>query len=114
MKEQANELLNAPDPSTLKGKRDRAILALLICCGLRRGELLRLEVDQIQQREGRWVIPDVAGKGSRLRTVTRPAAVQVRIEEWIGAAEIYQGRIFRPINKADRLVGKSIADEKAI
>jgi len=26
--EQANELLNAPDPSTLKGKRDRAILAL--------------------------------------------------------------------------------------
>jgi integrase/recombinase XerD len=58
VKKQANELLNAPDPSTLKGKRDRAILALLICCGLRRGELLRLEVDQITQREGRWVIPD--------------------------------------------------------
>ena len=29
LKEQANELLNAPDPSTLKGKRDRAILPLL-------------------------------------------------------------------------------------
>jgi site-specific recombinase XerD len=44
-KEQANELLNAPDPSTLRGKRDRAILALLILCGLRRAELVRLEVD---------------------------------------------------------------------
>jgi integrase len=39
LKEQANELLNAPAPSTRKGKRERAILSLLIFCGLRRGEL---------------------------------------------------------------------------
>jgi integrase len=63
LREQASELLNAPYPSTLKGKRDRAILALLIGCGLRRAELLSLEIDQIQQREGRWVIPDLLGKG---------------------------------------------------
>jgi site-specific recombinase XerD len=114
VKEQANELLNAPDPRTLKGKRDRAILALLICCGLRRAELLRLEVDHIQQREGRWVIPDLRGKGNRLRTVGVPAAVKVRIEEWTVAAAIYEGKIFRPVNKADRVAGISIADEKAI
>ena len=78
LKEQANELLNAPDPSTLKGKRDRAIIALLISCGLRRAELVAIEVDRIQQREGRWVIPDLVGKGNRLRTVTIPAAVKVR------------------------------------
>jgi site-specific recombinase XerD len=53
LKEQANVLLNAPDPSALKGKRDRAILALLISCALRRAELVGLEVDEIQQREGR-------------------------------------------------------------
>ena len=35
-RQQANELLNAHDASTLKGKRDRVILALLISCGLRR------------------------------------------------------------------------------
>jgi site-specific recombinase XerD len=44
LKEQANELLNAPDPSTLKGKRERPILALLISCGLRRAEVVGLEV----------------------------------------------------------------------
>ena len=79
-KEQANELLNVPDPATLRGKRGRGSLALLICCGLRRAEVLRLEVGSIQQREGRWVIPDLVGKGNLLRIVTVPAAVKVRIE----------------------------------
>jgi integrase len=55
MREQANELLNAPNPETLGGTRDRAILALLVGCGLRPAEILSLDVDQIQQREGRWV-----------------------------------------------------------
>jgi site-specific recombinase XerD len=64
LREQASELLNAPDPCTLKGKRDRAILALLIGCGLRRAELLSLEIDQIQQREGRWVIPTCWARAS--------------------------------------------------
>lgn len=54
-------------PSTLKGKRDPTILALLISCGLRRAELVSLDVDRIQQREGRRVIPDLVGKGNRLR-----------------------------------------------
>ena len=114
LKEQANELLNAPDPSTLKGKRDRAILALLISCGLRRAELVLLELDQIQQREGRWVIPDLVGKGNPLRTVTIPAAVKVRIDTWIRAARIHERKIFRPVNKGDRVAGEFIADEKAI
>jgi len=93
-------LLNAPGPSALKGKRDRAILALLISCALRRAELVGLEVDEIQQREGPWVIPDLVGKGNRLRTVTIPAAVKVRIDTWIAAAKIDKGKIFRPVNKA--------------
>jgi site-specific recombinase XerD len=114
LRDQASELLNAPDPSTLKGKRDRAILALLIGCGLRRAELLSLAIDQIQQREGRWVIPDMLGKGKRIRTVPVPAAVKVRVEEWIVAADLFKGKIFRPVNKADRVVGDAIADEKAI
>jgi len=114
LKEQANELLNAPDPSTLKGKRDRAILALLILCGLRRAELVALEIDRIQQREGRWVLPDLVGKGKRRRTVTVPAAVKVRIDTWIAAAKISEGKVFRPVNKGGRVVGEFIADEKAI
>lgn len=58
--------------------------------------------------------PDLVGKANRLRTVTVPAAVKVRIEEWIVAADLYEGKIFRPMNKADCVVGTAIADEKAI
>lgn len=78
-KEQANDLLNAPNPKTLAGKRDRAILALLIGCGLRRAELLRLNLEDLQQREARWVLPDLLGKGNRVRTVTVPAGSRLAL-----------------------------------
>ena len=114
VKDQANALLNAPDPATLTGLRDRAILALLLGCGLRRAELLRLNVDDLSQREGRWVFADMAGKGNRIRTVTVPAAAKTRIDRWLGAAGIHSGRIFRPVNKAGNLAGNEIRDEKAV
>ncbi|MGI4830928.1 MAG: tyrosine-type recombinase/integrase [Janthinobacterium lividum] len=113
-KEQANDLLNAPDPKTLAGKRDRAILALLIGCGLRRAELLRLDVESLQQREARWVIPDMEGKGNRVRTVTVPAGVKARIDLWTNAAFITEGRIFRPVTKAGVVKGSAILDEKVV
>ena len=114
MKEQANDLLNAPDPNTLNGLRDRAILALLLGCGLRRAELLRLNVEDLQQREGRWVLPDLAGKGNRIRTVTVPAGVKTRIDAWLTAAAITDGRLFRPVNRTGVLAGTEIRDEKAV
>jgi len=42
--EQAKALWQAPGPSTLKGKRDRALLGVLWGCGLRRGEAAELEI----------------------------------------------------------------------
>ena len=68
-REQAKDLLMIPERSTLKGKRDCVILALLVGCALRRNELAELDVETIQQREGRWVLADLEGKGRRIRTV---------------------------------------------
>jgi len=114
VRDQASDLLNAPNPATLKGKRDRAMLALLIGCGLRRAELLGLNVKDVQQREGRWVIPDLVGKGKRIRTVPVPAPVKARVDEWLAAAAIEEGKIFRPVNKGGRVTGNAINDEKAV
>jgi site-specific recombinase XerD len=38
--DQAVALLDAPDPETMKGKRDVALLAILVACGLRRREAI--------------------------------------------------------------------------
>src|ERR1700716_869047 len=58
---QAQMLLNAPDISTKKGLRDRAMLAVLLGCGLRRSEVAALTFKHIQQRDGRWCIVDLVG-----------------------------------------------------
>ena len=51
---QAQALLNAPDITTTKGLRDRAIIAVLLGCALRRSEVAALTMGHIQQRDGRW------------------------------------------------------------
>ena len=61
--EQGNALWQAPDRQRLKGKRDRALLALLLACGLRRHEAVALTLAHLQQREDHWAIVDLVGKG---------------------------------------------------
>ncbi len=108
---QAEEFIAAPDASTLKGKRDRALLAVLIGCGLRRKELANLDYEGIQMREARWIIADLTGKGGRVRTVPMPAWAKAMLDTWIGAAGITGGRIFRAINKGDRIAGESMTPQ---
>jgi site-specific recombinase XerD len=102
-KEQAEQLIAAPDPATLKGKRDRVILALMLGCGLRRNEVAGLTFEHVQQRDGRWAIVDLQGKGGRVRTVPMPGWAEVAIETWAQAAGLTSGRILHSINKGDRL-----------
>lgn len=109
--EEATTLLNTPDRSVAIGCRNRAILALLIGCGLRRSELVGLDVDCIQLRDSRWVLPDLAGKGNRLRTVPVPAWVKVIVDEWLDRAEIQTGPIFRPLNKAGQVQDGRISED---
>jgi integrase len=87
-REQAKELLAVPDRSTLKGKRDYVILALLVGCALRRNELAELDVGTIQQREGRWVLTDLEGKGRRIRTVAIPIRVKQGIDVWTTSGKV--------------------------
>jgi len=97
--EQARLLLDTPDPDTLKGKRDRALLATLLFHGLRRAELCSLTVGDRQQRKGAAHLR-IQGKGNKIRYLpARPEAIQ-RIEDYLlaaGHAGDLKGALFRPL-----------------
>ena len=107
--EQGRRLLTRPQPATPRTLRDHAMLAMLIGCGLRRGELLVLTLESIQQREEHWVIADLVGKGGHVRTVPIPQWVKAAVDAWTMAAGIGEGRVFRAINKAGRIWGDGMS-----
>jgi integrase/recombinase XerD len=83
--EQANALLVAPPPHTLKGKRDRAILAVFLFHAVRRAELCFLRVKDYAERRGVKHLC-IHGKGSKIRYIpVYPRAIQL-LEDYLDAA----------------------------
>ncbi|MGE4071150.1 MAG: tyrosine-type recombinase/integrase [Lysobacterales bacterium] len=82
---QARQLLDAPDPTTLKGKRDSAILAVLLYHGLRRAELCALDVGDLQERRGVKHLR-IHGKGGKLRYVPLHPSAAARVEDYLALA----------------------------
>ena len=115
-REQAQALLDAPDTDTLSGLRDRAILGVMLGCGLRRSEVARLTFAHIQRRNGHWLIVDLAGKGNRTRSVVMPDWVKDAIDAWAEASTLAQdagmadGPVFRNVTKGETVGGDGLSD----
>ena len=107
----ARELLAVPDPVSVRGKRDRAILAVLLGCGLRRSETAAVSVTQFRIVEDRWVIADLVGKHGRIRTVPVPVWAQAAVDQWCSAASIVAGRLFRQITKCAAITGEGFTGQ---
>ena len=88
---------------------NHAMLALLFGCGFRRSELVGLELDEIQMRQGHWAVVDLIGKGGHIRTVPIPRWVKAALDQWIVAAKVTEGRIFRAVARAGKVWGKGIS-----
>jgi len=111
--DEARALWQLPTRYTLKGRRDRAILAVLLGCGLRRGELIDLTFDHLQRREDHWAIVDLIGKAGHVRTVPMPEWVKQTLDDWLNAAHITHGRIFRCVCRKGSVWGTEMM-EKAV
>src|SRR5260370_14897395 len=104
---QARKLLEAPPADTLKGVRDRAILATLLYHGIRREELCGLRVKDLHSRQGVMHFR-VKGKRSKIRFVPVNAAAQRMIEDYLaltGNRSAAEGALFRTVknNRTGRL-----------
>jgi site-specific recombinase XerD len=108
---EARALWQFRDKDTVKGKRDRAIIAVLLGCGLRRRELADLNFDHLQRREDRWAIVDLVGKGGHVRTIPVPDWVKQFLDEWFSAAEIKTGKLFRCMCRSGTVWGDGITEK---
>lgn len=106
-------LMRAPD--TLTGKRDKALLALGFAGAFRRAELVALDVADLREdREGLRVMvrrskTDQEGQGFEKAIphgrFIRPVAL---VQDWLDAAGIIGGPVFRPVSRSGRVRGTGI------
>ena len=109
---QARQLLDAPDSVSLKGKRDRAILATLLYHALRRDELCRLKVKDFKNERRGVAHLKVSGKGGKTRYVPLHPAASGLILDYIEAGgRIGEdgGALFRGVHH-----GRAEGSQKAI
>ena len=108
--EQAHLLLENSNGDSLRNKRDLAMMAILLGCGLRRAELATLNIEDIQIRQGHWAIVDLIGKGGHIRTVPMPLWVKSAVTKWIAAARLSDGRVFRAVSKHGTVWGSGVTE----
>jgi integrase/recombinase XerC len=87
--EQIHRLLQAPTGQSWQGLRDRAILEVLYSAGLRVGELVGLDVNDVDIPEGFLL---VRGKGKRERLALLGPAAQQAMKDWLAAREAFLQR----------------------
>lgn len=94
---------------TAERQAGSGLLAVLIGCGLRRSEVPEWRFEHVQQRNGRWRIVDMNGKGNRVRSVPMPSWTNPAIDAWSEAAGIETDRVFRPMAKVALLPRSAVA-----
>jgi len=112
---QARKLLVAPDEESLKGIRDRAILATLLYHALRREELCKLKVKDFKHERRGVAHLKVSGKGEKTRYLPLHPAASGLILEYLAAAghgADDTGALFRPVrNNRTGLLHESITPD---
>lgn len=106
---QAESLLSLPGTDTLRGLRDTAMIALMLCTGIREGELVALDVPDLRQSLGGELALEVRhGKGDKSRLIPygELSWSLVIVDAWLLKAGITEGAVFRGLWQNDRLQGR--------
>jgi integrase len=74
----------------------------MLTCGVRRHEAVDLEVEHIQQPEEHWAIVGLKGKGGHMRTIPMPSWVKQILDDWVTAANVRCGKLFRRVKDRKR------------
>lgn len=97
------------DENTPAGARDAAIIGLLYTCGLRRSELVALELADYDSTTGKLKI--LHGKGNKQRMVYVKNGAAAALAGWLAIRGNEQGALFTPINKGSKVQIKPMTDQ---
>jgi len=126
-KEEATELLQKPSDTKpdenenartaeLRQYRNTAILAVMLGCGLRREEVVKLSYANLQQRGRRWMITGLKGKGNKTRDIPMAEWTKTALHQWSKKAGDIVGvgsgfrtnnpdeKIFKPVLKNGKVL----------
>jgi site-specific recombinase XerD len=115
--EEAAVLMDAPGTQTLMGVRDTAVIALMLCTGVREAELCGLDVNDLRKRlSGETALHVRRGKGSKERLIPygNLAWVLNIVEFWLQNAGITGGAVFRGFYKNGKSVRNTRLTTRAI
>ena len=116
--EQANSLLASPGMDTLQGLRDTAVIAIMLCTGVRESEVRQLDVSDLHQVIDGNIpvlhVPDKQGCVERWIPFGDMLDARDAAQEWLEAAEITEGPLFRGLYKGGQSVRTNRISTRAI
>jgi integrase/recombinase XerD len=94
---------------TRAGKRDHAVIALMLATGIRRSEVTAISIDDYEARTG--VLTIQAGKGNKQRRVHLNTKSRQTLRQWLMARGIMPGSLFNPITKTGTILNKALSSQ---
>jgi len=94
---------------TVLGKRDYAVIALLLATGIRRSEVIAITIDDYNTRTG--VLNIQAGKGDKQRTAYLNTESRLIIRQWLTERGRLAGSLFNPVTKTGAILSKALSSQ---
>lgn len=94
---------------TIIGKRDYAVIALLLATGIRRSEAIAITIDDYNTRTG--VLNIQAGKGDKQRTAYLNTESRLVVRQWLAERGRLPGSLFNPVTKTGTILNKALSSQ---
>ncbi len=102
-KKESKALINTcKDDDSIEGKRDLAIIVLMLSSGLRRSEITALDINDFNIKTGQLIVQ--SGKGNKQRELFLQSESILLIEPWIDCRGFHPGRLFNPVKSSGEII----------
>ncbi len=100
------------DDPTPAGARDAAMLAVLYGAGLRRSEVVNLDLEDYDPESGALTVRQAKGRKDRLGYASNGA--QAALDAWLNVRGGESGPLFLPIDKGERIHHRRMTDQAVL